>query len=663
MKTRAKTVIVLLVGVAIGILVGHSCRGTQPANPKNSGHDDASVKDHVEIWTCSMHPQIRQPKPGQCPLCGMDLIPVMPETEPQSGNSRQITLSESARKLAEVVLAPVERRSLPVELRLVGKVTFDETRMATIAPRVPGRIDRLYANFIGVSVEPGDHLADLFSPDLISAQQELLQAKRLGGDKPATASLLNATRERLRLWGLTSEQITEIERSGEVRNHVTFCSPIGGIVTAKEVREGQYVEAGMRLFTVADLRHVWVQLDAYETDLVWLRYAQEVVFQAEAYPGESFTGIIAFIDPILDPTTRTIKVRVNVANTDRRLKPGMFVRAVVSAKVTKTGQVTRPDLRGKWISPMHPEIIKDKPGSCDVCGMPLVRAEELGYAAPEDEADNLPLVIPATAPLLTGKRAVVYVTKPQGEDTYEGREIVLGPRAGEYYLVREGLQEGELVVVNGAFKIDSSLQIQGRPSMMMMPNSTPASDDPHGTAATLPAASLAVVTPQVFKEQIDAVLSPVLIIAGALADDNLGAAATSATDAKQALAAVDMSILSTDAHTHWMGSLKALSQPLDQMVAAKDIESFRTAFALLSPAMARVLKMFGPVRAEPIYDIRCPMAFNDQGATWLQRDKAIRNPYFGKSMLKCGDVIDTIPPASNSTQQAEPPVQGDHTHE
>lgn len=362
-----------------------------------------------------MHPQIRQPKPGQCPICGMDLILASGGGSQTETGAREIELSAAARKLAEVETAPVERRSVAVEIRLAGKVQMDETRVATITPRVAGRIDRLYANFTGMAVKPGDPLADLYSPELVSAQQELLQAAKLPGG--AAGALLAATRERLRLWGLTADQIAGIEREGQVHDHVTFTSPIGGVVVEKDAREGQYVETGMRLFTVADLSRVWVLLDAYESDLALLRNGQEVEFEAEAYPGEAFQGTVAFIDPLVDPATRTVRVRVDVPNADGRLKPEMFARAVVQAAAAAEGA-------------------------------------------------KAPLVIPASAPLVTGKRAVVYVAVPQKEGTYEGREVVLGPRAGDFYVVRAGLEEGEQVVVNGAFKIDSSLQIQGKPSMM-----------------------------------------------------------------------------------------------------------------------------------------------------------------------------------------------------
>ena len=462
---KKKIILAVGIGLLLGFGWGRGC-SSPPVQPGSVPTLGRAHESQAEVWTCSMHPQIRQPKPGKCPICGMDLIPVVLGSSSESNSFRQISLSPSARKLAEIEVAPAERRSVSVEIRMAGKVQFDETRLAYIAPRVAGRIDRLYANYVGMPVNAGDHLADFYSPELVAAQQELLQALKSIGNAEASSSLLGAARERLRLWGLTAEQVAEIERNGQVSDHVTFYSPMGGIVVEKEAREGQYVETGMRLFTVADLSHVWVQLDAYEADLAWLRYAQEVEFQAEAYPGETFKGTIAFIAPVLDPATRTVKVRVNVENVDGRLKPEMFVRATVRATVTADGKVLRRDLKGKWICSMHPDILKDEPGECDICGMALVRTEDLGYAMPDEKTTLLPLVIPATAPLVTGKRAVVYVAAPDQEGVFEGREVVLGPRAGAFYVVREGLKEGEQVVVQGAFKIDSSLQIQGKSSMM-----------------------------------------------------------------------------------------------------------------------------------------------------------------------------------------------------
>jgi Cu(I)/Ag(I) efflux system membrane fusion protein len=234
---------------------------------------------------------------------------------------------------------------------------------------------------------------------------------------------------------------------------------------------------------VADLSQVWVKLDAYESDLPWIRYGQEVTFTAEAHPGEVFKGWISFIAPTLDARTRTVKVRVNVNNPDDRLKPEMFVRAVVKSHMAQEGKVMDPNMAGKWTCPMHPSVVRDRAGTCDICGMNLVTTESLGYVAAES-AGPLPLVIPASAPLITGKRAVVYVKKPDmANPTFEGREIVLGPRAGDYYIVREGLTEGESVVTSGNFKIDSALQIQAKPSMMSPEGGTMPAGHQHGMGA------------------------------------------------------------------------------------------------------------------------------------------------------------------------------------
>jgi Cu(I)/Ag(I) efflux system membrane fusion protein len=382
-------------------------------------------------------------------------------------------MSEEAKALADIQTTEVRRQWVVNQVALTGVIDYDETRLSTISAYIDGRLDRLYVDYTGIDVRKGDHMVRLFSRNLLTAMEELVLAKQAykRAQKSNVSDLqtyindIEGSRERLRLWGLTAEQIEEIERSDRREDHITIYSPIAGTVVKKHVNEGEYVKTGSPIYTVADFSHVWLKLKAYETDLPWLHYGQDVEFTTESYPGEVFHGRISFIDPMLDQMSRTVNVRVNVLNEDKRLKPGMFVRARVKAWVAGSGKVIAPDLTGKWISPMHPEVIKDGPGSCDVCGMALVPAEELGYVSADEE--TAPLVIPASAPLITGKRAVVYVRAP-GEDrpTFEGREITLGSRAGDYYLVKEGLAEGEKVVTNGAFKIDSALQIVAKPSMM-----------------------------------------------------------------------------------------------------------------------------------------------------------------------------------------------------
>jgi len=496
---RAGLLVVVLVSVGAGFLL-HATLTFDEAAPSTSA--DAGAHDHGRkaptVWTCSMHPQIRSSKPGKCPICSMDLIPVAEAGGQRS--LREFSTSEAAKALMDIETTRVERKLVEAEVRMVGKVDYDETRLAHIAAWVPGRLDKLYVDYTGVPVNKGDHLVYIYSPELLSAQEELIQAKqavqalRQSGSslmRETTEATYQAAREKLRLLGLTQQQVATIERTGKTSDHLTIYSPVAGIVIHKNATEGMYVNTGTRIYTVADLSQMWIRLDAYESDLMWLRYGQKVQFTTVSHPGEVFRGTISFIDPVLDSATRTVKLRVNVPNPDGKLKPGMFVKAVARSRVAAGGKVMDADLAGKWICPMHPEIVKDGPGECDVCGMPLVRTESLGYVGVEATKADRPLVIPVSAPLVTGTRAIVYVEVPGADrPTYEGREIVLGPRAGGHYLVRSGLREGERVVTRGAFKIDSALQIQARPSMMMPEGGGPSSrgaHDGHARRYTAPA--------------------------------------------------------------------------------------------------------------------------------------------------------------------------------
>ena len=463
----------ILVLAIVSLIGGYVLRDVLEHRRGGSG-TTAEVSEGVEKWTCSMHPQIISDKPGKCPICAMDLVRVEIEASAEVG-ARQLTVSEEAAKLMEIETTVVERRFVSADIRMVGKIDYDESRVKYITAWVPGRIDRLYVDYTGITVSKGDHMVYLYSPELLSGQAELIQAAKAAANvREGSSELINrsilamleAAREKMRLLGLTAEQISEIERSGKPEDHITIYSPIGGVVIHKNATEGMYVETGTRIYTIADLSRVWVKLDAYESDMNWVRYGQEVEFETEAYPGEVFKGVISFIDPVLDAKTRTVKLRVNVENAKGKLKPEMFVRARVRAQVAEGGRVMDEAMAGKWICPMHPDVVKETAGTCDICEMDLVTTESLGYVKAGVEK-GAPLVIPASSALITGERAVVYVKVPDMEKpTYEGREVVLGPRAGNYYIVKSGLSEGEIVVTKGNFKIDSALQIQAKPSMM-----------------------------------------------------------------------------------------------------------------------------------------------------------------------------------------------------
>jgi Cu(I)/Ag(I) efflux system membrane fusion protein len=624
MSPRATTMLAIAAVAVAAFLAGRACNGTPNASPAAA----PAVPAAATAWTCSMHPQVRLPGPGNCPICFMALIPAQAGGG-DSGGETNVVLSTAAKALAEVETAPVERRAVATEIRMVGKVEPDESRISTISAWVPGRLERLFVDTTGVPVQQGDHLLVLYSPELLTAQRELQQARRRLAETPDErfASLaLSAAREKLRLLGLADAQIAEIEAGDAPSDRITIHAPTGGIVVQKNGIEGMYVAVGTSIYTIADLARVWVKLDAYESDLAWLRLGQTVTFEAEAHPGEPFTGRIGFIDPVLDERTRSVKVRVNVANEDGRLKPGMFVRAVVRATLGAGGVVEDTWLRDKWICPMHPDVVADAAGSCSECGMPLVTSESLGYARTPAEAEP-PLIVPATAPLRTGTRALVYVEVEGAErPTYAPREVLLGPRAGEYVVVREGLESGERVVVNGNFKIDSALQLQGGPSMVSR------------TEEQEPAAAPGKIEPVELSEparaRLEALVASYLDLADRLAADDAAGARRAAQALRAALAGLN-GLEAQDAANLRTGAERALE-------GDASIETLRRGFLTLSEALPDVLARYRPALAQDLHQFHCPMAFDDRGAAWYQRGELLANPYFGAAMLRCGSRVGVV---------------------
>ncbi len=639
-KTTFLVVVTFIAGYFAHLLLQGPAAGPEHEHPGEQTAEQAPT-----VWTCSMHPQFRLPKPGKCPICFMDLIPVA--TEDSVVGDRQITFSEEALKLMEIQTTLVERKFVEAEIRMVGKVDYDETRVKNITAWVHGRIDRLYVDFTGITVSTGDHMVDLYSPELISAQAELLQALKAAGSvrdstselmKRTTIATLEASRDKLRLLGLARAQIDKIESSGAPVTHITIYSPMGGTVIHKYATEGMYVNTGTPIYTLADLSRLWVKLDAYESDLSWIRYGQEVEFSTEAYPGQVFKGRISFRDPVLNAKTRTVKVRINVDNPDGKLKPEMFVRAVVRAKVAQGGMVMDTEMEGKWICPMHLSVVKDQPGTCDICGMDLVATESLYTVA--RETNEPPLVIPASAALITGKRAVVYVRQVDADKpTYEGREVVLGPRAGDYYIVKSGLEEGEIVVTNGNFKIDSAMQIQAKPSMMSAERGKTIIEHRHAKSKHK---YEIFEVPDEYRRQLWGVVQKYLSLQDALAGDDKHAAAQAAGETLEALSAVEMSLVSGEAHNVWMENSMKMKAALNKIKEAEGIEPMREGFETLSNELIDVAEQFGVYKEKTLYKFNCPMAIDNKGADWLQMDKDTRNPYFGASMFKCGQVVEVI---------------------
>jgi membrane fusion protein, copper/silver efflux system len=418
--------LLLLLGILIGWLFFHPSRKTE----KKPDQLTEVVKSN--IWTCSMHPQIRMPEPGKCPICGMFLIPLV-QTGGASIDPGAIRLTKEAAQLANV-LTSVVRKQIPVkEVRLYGKVQADERLLQSQVAHVPGRIERLAVNFTGESVIKGQVLAQIYSPELITAQEELLETAKTKQSQPA---IYEAAKEKLRQWKLTDNQIETIESSKITQIAVDVVSNTSGIVTARLVNTGDYVSQGTELFKIADLSNVWVMFDAYESDLQFLHKGEKVSFSLQALPGTEYSGNIVFIDPVIDPVSRVAKVRVETGNQSARLKPEMFATGIV-------------------------------------------------FSTPDEYRSNI--VIPRSAVLWTGKRSIVYVKQPgSDEPVFKMREIGLGPMLGESYIVTDGLKEGEEIVTNGTFSVDAAAQLEGKPSMMNTAAGTDTGRHDQGSMKSMP---------------------------------------------------------------------------------------------------------------------------------------------------------------------------------
>lgn len=489
-----------LLGVAFFVGRGFTPRQPTPSGLAATSGNEPAQESKPTYWTCSMHPQVRLDGPGNCPICEMPLIPAGSATGGGDGVP-MLTLSPHAVAMASVETVAVTRRALVNEIRAVGKIQYNESSLATITARVDGYAERLFVNFTGVDIKAGDHLAEVYSPELLVAQQELLIAMRGG----SAGLSVEPSRIKLRRWGLTEQQIDELVHSRKITDRITLYSPIDGTVIEKMVVENSSFKAGDALYRIANLDTVWAYVDIYEFDLAWVRYGQHVELTAEAYPGRVFRGMVTFVQPIVNEATRTVRVPVHIENKDHALKPGMYVSTIVKAALGPDGRAAATGVEGKFSCPMHPQVVADDAGACPICGMPLERipasaAPAVVEAAPDalatryfcpmkcegektyEQPGNCPvcgmklkevpvaesqpgtlLAIPVMAVLDSGTRRIVYVDK--GGGTFEPREVTVGPRSGEFLSILAGLEEGEQVVARGGFLIDSQFQVTGHSSL------------------------------------------------------------------------------------------------------------------------------------------------------------------------------------------------------
>ena len=588
-----KNIIYLGVAVIIGLIGGYLIFGTSslssiPESPDNHSHSEASIN---EMWTCSMHPQILQSEPGDCPICGMELIPAEASSEGLLAN--QIQMTENAMALANIettIVGNLMEGNDDGVISLSGKIATNEENNAIQASYFDGRLEKLNVSFEGQEVKRGQLLATIYSPNLVAAQQELITATSLKESQPA---LYKAVRNKLKLWKLSTSQIDNIESTGEVRENFPLYATVSGTVAMVMAAEGDYLKQGQPILKVSNLNSVWAEFDAFENQISQFIKGQKIKVTTSAYPNKEFDAVISFIDPVLNSSTRTVTVRTTLRNNKNLFKPGMFV----SGRIKGTAKAVEESLN-----------------------------------------------IPASAVLWTGERSLVYVKPNPNEPVFEMREVTVGLRNGDNFMVTSGLENGEEIVTNGTFTVDAAAQLQGKKSMMNKSGGkTMTGHKGHlgmqgGSdikPKTIPTMNMKL--PKEFQTAFQAALKPYLKMIDAFV----------ASDARQVSAMAKMTFEKMKTiETRGLGKMEKshLSKSIELFSAISlnsDLKTQRAQLVVLNEnIVALAMNIKSPV--ETLYLQKCPMAYNGLEAIWLSTQSDIKNPYYGEAMLTCGSVIKTI---------------------
>ncbi len=601
----------LIIGTGLllaGLLLGWLLFSGPSGDEEHQDHDQLTAEEmeqhilesHTDeegetIWTCSMHPSVREDGPGQCPICGMDLIPVRDEARE---DDYSMVMTEASMRLADVQTSTVIRGLPEKTIDLPGRVRIDERRITNITAHFPGRIIDAKIDFTGAPIQQGEVMATVYSPELVSAQRELLEAAR---QKERNPRLYESARQKFRFWEFTDEQIDEIEQRGDVQRELEILSPVNGFVTARNIADEQHISEGSVLYEVANLENLWVVLEAYEEDIDWISVGDTMRFRTRTHPGENYEAAVSFIDPVVSPGKRTVGVRADIENPGFRLKPDMLVRGQIDAVMEEEKQM-----------------------------------------------------VPVSSVLWSGPRSLVYVKDLSADmPRFEVREVELGPRAGDYYVIEEGVEEGEEVVFHGAFRIDSEMQLADRFSMMNREpgrGAVPAHD--HGSAemntddhdATETAgdpdlhehADVVDGASDEFRQDFLALLKVYISGKEALFSSDFDAAKEAFQQAEEELESIGMHRMDGDAHMKWMQQYEAIEGHLEHILAADDLEGQREGFAALTHILIEAVKNYEIPGV--VYHQYCPM----EDAHWLSTEEVIENPYAPETMPSCGEVIERI---------------------
>nr|WP_299173637.1 efflux RND transporter periplasmic adaptor subunit [uncultured Allomuricauda sp.] len=580
---------VIYIGIAaiVGLAVGYFLFGNLGTKTMEMAEHDHS-SEAGQMWTCSMHPQIMQPEAGDCPICGMDLIPADAGADGLAPEQFKMTANALALANIQTTVVGNAEGNNDNTISLSGKIAVNEEAMAVQASYFDGRIEQLNVNHEGQEIRKGQLLATIYSPELVAAQQELLTAASLKESQP---QLYSAVRNKLKLWKLSDNQINSIEASGKVKENFPAYATVSGTVSEVMSSEGDYLKKGQPIAKVSNLSTVWAEFDAYESQLSQFRKGQKINITANAYPNKTFDGRITFIDPVLDNATRTVTVRATLRNQKDMFKPGMFV----------TGKI------------------------------------ESGRASTETV-----LFVPSSAVMWTGERSLVYVKVNRDEPIFEMREVLLGARNGDNIEVTHGLDFGEEIVTNGTFTVDAAAQLQGKKSMMNKTGGkTMTGHEGHmGMQEDMSSDSSGEMMMEFsdgFQNNFEAVLPAYLKLKDALVASNASTTSMNAKATLEILKKLDLSDTEAMGKAHVNKSIEML----EAIAKKEDLENQRAHFVILNENMVAIASNLDSLD-DTLYVQKCPMANNNQGAVWLSTENEIRNPYYGDAMLKCGSVVKII---------------------
>ena len=591
MKNK-KTVIYIGI-LAVGVLLGWLLFGG--ASTSKTVHNHAEMSETNQMWTCSMHLQIMQPEAGDCPICGMDLIPA--ETSADGLLADQFKLTENALALANIQTSIVGNRNQKDNfVKLSGKIVENEEANTVQVSYFSGRIEQLNVSFTGEDIRKGQLLATIYSPELYAAQQELITAVSLKESQPA---LYKAVRNKLKIWKLSENQIQQIETSGKVKENFPVYATVSGTVSEKLVTKGASIKQGQPLLKIANLTNVWANFNVYENQISQFKKGQEISITTNVYANKEFKAKVDFIDPVLNTKTRIVIIRAVLNNKDAIFKPGMFVEGKIKGITLNKEQV---------------------------------------------------LTIPSSAILWTGKRSVVYLKTNPNAPVFEMRKITLGTMVGDYYEVLEGLNKGDEIVTNGTFTVDAAAQLKGKKSMMnkegdmamngheghmVMDKSIPVKNEEHTNM------NERLKVSKVFQNQLKIVFNNYIKLKDALVKDDSNNVMAESKKLLVNLTKIDMKLLiDKKAHNHWMLLEKEIKRAATLISNTSGIKEQKNYFKHLSTYMANAIQLYGV--NEKVYYQFCPMGDNNKGAYWLSKEEKVINPYFGDAMLTCGEVKQVI---------------------